>query len=208
MVPFAGRIRNGQFQFRGQNHALERRATPHAIHGTVDTASWAVASLADDAIAMTCSLGSQWPFDGTVRHTIKVNQSCLRMTLALTAHEAMPAQVGWHPWFTRPALLQAEFTRWLPRGADGLPTAPTSEALPNLAGPVDDCFTGADTVLVETNGVSLSLTSDCSHWVIYTAAEHGVCAEPQSGPPNEIEHSPFVLDAGKTLSRWFEIAWG
>jgi len=208
MAPFAGRVRDGQFRFRGREHTLDRRAAPHAIHGTVDAAAWDVVSVSPDRVEMSCSLGSQWPFDGGVRHVITLGESSLRMELTLIAHETMPAQVGWHPWFARPAAVRAEFGAWLPRDDDGMPTTPTSAGMPDLDGAIDDCFTGTTSVRVAANGVALRLTSDCHHWVVYTGADHGVCAEPQSGPPNHIENAPQVLEPGETLSRWFEIRWG
>ena len=208
MVPFAGRIRGGRFRFRGREHSLDRRAGSHAMHGTVDEAHWTVTESSDAGVSMECALGPTWPFDGRVRHAIALDGSRLRMELELTAHDAMPAQVGWHPWFARPAAVRAEFGAWLPRDADGLPTAPTSAGLPDLAGTVDDCFCDASVVQVEANLVALVLASDCSHWVVYTGADHGICVEPQSGPPNETENAPLVLEPGETLSRWFEIRWG
>ena len=41
MVPFAGRIREGRFTFRGRAVELPRNLPPHAIHGTVFERPWA-----------------------------------------------------------------------------------------------------------------------------------------------------------------------
>jgi len=51
------------------------------------------------------------------------------------------------------------------------------------------------------------LRSDCSHWVVYNEDQRGLCVEPQSGPPNEFEANPLVLEPGESLARWFEIDW-
>ena len=45
MAPFAGRIRNGRFSFKGTEHQLPRNAAPHAIHGTVFERPWEVDDL-------------------------------------------------------------------------------------------------------------------------------------------------------------------
>jgi aldose 1-epimerase len=42
MVPFAGRVRNGRFNFQGKDYQLAKRMPPHAIHGTVDDTVWEV----------------------------------------------------------------------------------------------------------------------------------------------------------------------
>lgn len=208
MVPFAGRVRNARFGFDGTAHALAVRAAPHAIHGTVDDITWHVVTRDTGGIVMETDLGPDWPFRGTVRHTITLSDSGLDLDLVLTADDAMPAQVGWHPWIRRPATVEGSFTAWLPRDTDGMPTSPTTERMPSLDDEVDDCFVPAGSpVRIRADGTELELSSDCSHWVIYTGAAHGVCVEPQSGPPNEIESSPFVLPAGASLRRSFRISW-
>ena len=206
LAPFAGRIRNGRFTFHGREHALPTRAHPHAIHGTVDDVPWAVTDADDSSVTMTCDLGRDWPFGGMVEHRIALSPDGVDFRLSLRADETMPAQVGWHPWFRRPAEIRADFDSWHPRDGDGMPLAATGKAIPDLSGPVDDCFVAtAAPVQVMVDGMALRLESDCSHWVVYTDADHGVCVEPQSGPPNEVESGPFVLEAGATLTRWFRI---
>lgn len=208
MVPFAGRIRRGRFTFAGEDHALPARRPPHAIHGTVDQVPWEVDSVDRSSVVLGSGLGGEWPFDGRVTHEMSLGNHQFECVLSLTAGETMPAQVGWHPWFRRPATVAAGFAEWLPRDLDGMPGAPTTIGIPDLAGSVDDCFVaGALAVSINVDGLDLTLESDCSHWVVYTGASHGVCVEPQSGPPNEIEASPFILRAGRTLRRRFMISW-
>ena len=48
MAPFAGRIRDGRFTFRGRDVQLPLNLPPHAIHGTVFERPWEVVSQADD----------------------------------------------------------------------------------------------------------------------------------------------------------------
>ena len=208
MAPYAGRVRNAAFGFDGAVHRLPPRAAPNAIHGTVDDAEWDVHGRTASTVTLGCAPGPRWPFASRVTHTISLLPDRLRMELSVHAHERMPVQVGWHPWFARPASVVTRFTQWLPRDADGMPGPPTTEGLPGPGEPVDDCFVApTGPVLVDVAGVRLSLTSDCSHWVVYDGAAHGVCVEPQSGPPNEIASAPRVVGPGQVLGRWFEIAW-
>ena len=157
---------------------------------------------------METDLGADWPFRGRVFHSVTLGDGAVRFELVLTAEDAMPAQVGWHPWFERPAVVGDVFAGWLPRDDDGMPGMPTTEGVPLMSSVVDDCFLpGEEPIPVTVNGMGLSLSSDCSHWVVYSGAAHGVCVEPQSGPPNATESGPVVLDAGESLRRWFEISW-
>lgn len=208
MVPFAGRVRDARFGFAGSDHVLSRRAGRHAIHGTVDDVAWAIDSVDDANLVMSVDLGREWPFAGTVHHRISLRDDGLRFALELVAGDAMPAQLGWHPWFRRPARIDAAFASWRPRDADGIAGPRTTDDVPRIFDGVDDCFDDPDgPVVVESSGIRLTLTSDCAHWVVYTGAEHGVCAEPQSGPPNGIVDEPLVLDRGGVLHRWFDVSW-
>ena len=208
MVPFAGRVRGARFSFDGTIHVLPTRADPHAIHGTVDDSAWSIVSCGSTFVEMETGLGRGWPFPGVVRHAIHLSPGVLECVLTLSAISAMPAQVGWHPWFVRPAWITTRFGRWIPRDAEGFPTVATGEDIPDLDGRVDDCFVadGAP-VGLSVDGVRLGLESDCSHWVVYTGAEHGICVEPQSGPPNSINDRPQVLEASDALTRHFRITW-
>ncbi len=40
MAPYAGRIRDARFAFRGQSYDLPATMPPHAIHGTVYDRPW------------------------------------------------------------------------------------------------------------------------------------------------------------------------
>src|SRR5688572_13975962 len=62
MVPFAGRIRRGQFRFAGRDVQLPLNHPPDAIHGTVFERPWRV----DDPAAVSIDLGPSWPFAGRV----------------------------------------------------------------------------------------------------------------------------------------------
>jgi aldose 1-epimerase len=208
LVPFAGRIRGGRLAFEGSVHDLPLRDGRHALHGTVDTAEWDVLEVGDATALLGCDLGASWPFAGRVEHRIDLSADGLRLELDMCAHEDMPAQIGWHPWFPRPAQVRADFTAWLPRDEDGMPTTSPVPDVPPLDDGVDDCFVApAGPVRVETAGLVVTLTSDCSHWVVYTGADHGVCVEPQSGPPNESENAPHVVRSGGNLRRWFTMEW-
>ncbi|GDX26058.1 hypothetical protein LBMAG12_04320 [Actinomycetes bacterium] len=91
----------------------------------------------------------------------------------------------------------------LQRDREGITT--TQEVEPPQS-PVDDCFIKPQgDVTLTVNEQRLTLTSDCSHWVIFDKPENATCIEPQSGPPNASNDSPFVLIAGETFRRWFDI---
>ena len=206
MVPYAGRVRSGVVRFNNTDYQLPLSLPPHAAHGTVFAQSWTVTDVATSSIELTTDLGSQWPFGGSVSQHIELQNDHIHIELRVTAGDhAMPAQVGWHPWFCKPSRTSLIFESMLQRDEHGIATTIRER---RDAVNVDDCFINPLTPLSLTvNGVDLVLSSDCSHWVVYDQPSHSTCVEPQSGAPNAINDSPVILAPRESLTRWFDIAW-
>ena len=175
MVPFAGRLRDARLTFRGDSFEFPANDAPersHALHGTLFDVAWNVVSSTSTRVEMMCELAAPWPWRGEVRHVVELSDSALICTLSLTAHEDMPAMLGWHPWFAKPLSTSLPFTVMMERGADYLPTGQlVSPSLENA----DDCFVDLRGPLTLTyEGVVLTLQSDCSHWVVYNQPTHAI----------------------------------
>jgi aldose 1-epimerase len=224
MAPFAGRIRDGRFTFRGREVQLPRNLPPDAIHGTVFERPWEVASQTDDHLVLTIDLGPAWPFRGTVTQSIRLAPGGLDAALTLEADEAMPAVLGWHPWFRRyldhapgsPGTRSAEVelvidaASMFERGVDGLPTGALVSPRPR---PWDDAFTGLRTApIVRWQGaLEITLSSTADVWVVYDEPVEGVCVEPQTAPPDVANlcaaagEEPDVADQGQPMAA--SMAW-
>lgn len=203
MVPFAGRVRHGQFTFEETTFQLPANSGPHAIHGTVFDTPWNVDSLSDTQIALSTTTGPAWPFPAIVHHIINLSSTRVRCELSIQPSLRMPVQLGWHPWFAAPDQIDFDFSSMLHRDKDGITTTDRVEpALP----PVDDCFFEPNAwPRVHHQNVSVEIASDCPYWVRYDAPGSHVCIEPQSGPPNGLNTKPLVIEAGQQFSRWMEI---
>jgi aldose 1-epimerase len=213
MAPWAGRIRDGRFLFRGRDIQLERNDPPNALHGTVFQRPWQV----DGAASLSIDLGSGWPFAGQLGQTFELQPGSLTVRLRLNAIEAMPAVIGWHPWFRRrletgrpglsePADLVLPARAMYVRDADGITTATTTAP---TARPWDDCFTDltGPPRLTWPGILELEVESSCDHWVVYDQLEHAICVEPQTGPPDFTTIRPAVLEAGETLEATMTWRW-
>ena len=208
MAPYAGRIRDGRFTFRGRDVELPINLPPHAIHGTVFVRPWTVTG--PDSMAV--DLGPEWPFAGRVAQRFVLEPDTLTFELELTAEEAMPVTVGWHPWFRRvvagaPIELSFEPGSMYERSADGLPTG---RLVPPKPRPWDDCFVDVRSARrVRWPGVlALELTSTADHWVVYDESNDGVCVEPQTGPPDAVNlGGAAVVEAGATLRAAMTWRW-
>jgi aldose 1-epimerase len=217
MAPWAGRIRRGRFTFAGRDITLPPGMPPHAIHGVVFDRPWRVV----DDRTLAVELGPPWPFRGSVTQRFELASNALVVSLELLAVDAMPAVVGWHPWFRRDvagAAVELDFRPgWmLPRDADGIPTG---DLIPPAAGPWDDAFTAvAEPAQLRWPGrLQLEIASTCDWWVAYTTRPDALCLEPQSGPPDAVNLAgstsrgiglgPTVLQPGETLRRTMTWRW-
>ncbi len=207
MLPWAGRIRHGRFEFEGRAWQFPLNFGEHAIHGVGFALPWHVEehSSVHAELSLQLPTDARWPFGGSARQHIEVQNNALRMHLSLTAGErAMPAAIGWHPWFRKPDRLEFKPSAMYPRDAEGIAVRPLREPVP---GPWDDCFVNSQPVLLERGGQRLRLTSNCTHWVVYDEPAHATCVEPQSGPPDAFNIEPAALAPGASIDAWFLLEW-
>lgn len=207
MVPWAGRIRRGCFNFDGKSFMLPANFGVHAIHGVGFLRPWCIDSL--DASAATLSLAlptdAYWPFGGVAKQTICLHENRLSLQLSVQAGEqAMPAVLGWHPWFHKPEQLLFAPDAMYPRDEEGIASLP---CIPPTAGPWDDCFVATGEIALASSGQRLRLRSDADIWVVYDAAAHATCVEPQTGPPDAFTLAPRRLEPGQQLDLKFELDW-
>ncbi|MGD9795850.1 MAG: aldose 1-epimerase [Acidimicrobiia bacterium] len=206
MAPFAGRIGHGRFRFPwpdGPLHTLECNLPPHAIHGVGFDRPW---HRHDDG-SITCDLSPRWPMRGTLRQWFEAGDDSLTTHVEAYAVEAMPFTVGWHPWFAKPCTLEFTPGRMYERSPEQLPTGRLIAPVPR---PWDDCFIDpvADPVVRFDSGLAVMVSSTCDHWTIYDEQEHGLCVEPQSGPPDAVNLGQAdVIAAGDTVHHSMTLSW-
>lgn len=209
MIPWAGRVRNGRFTYRGEEIDLPRTLPPHAIHGTAYLRSWT----AEGAGASTVEFGDDWPWRGRARQTVSLEADRLELTIAVDNHDErpMPVTAGWHPWFRRTVggvdvIVELTAARMWRRDHTGIPDGalvrPTD-------GPWDDCFTDLDgPVTLRWPGVlQLTVESNCRHVVVYDEDQRGVCVEPQSAPPDAHNSGFDLVEIGPGSSWTIATTW-
>ena len=207
MVPWAGRVRGGRFDFDGLPHALPVNFGGHAIHGIGFSRPWRIDTLDADSATLSLALprDTYWPFGGTATQSVQLSDNRLHLELAVQAGEqAMPVVLGWHPWFRKPDRLTFTPAAMYPRDGEGIATLPCVAPVP---GPWDDCFIAGGEIALTRAGQRLHLTADTDHWVVYDAAAHATCVEPQTGPPDAFTLAPRVLPPGQQHRLCFDLAW-
>jgi aldose 1-epimerase len=212
MAPWAGRIRHGVFTFDGVEHRLPLNKPPHAVHGTARDQRWTVEHASTADATLTTALADPWPFAGRVVQRVAVSPNALELEMEVHASDGpMPASCGWHPWWSRelvrgdPVELELHAASMYKRDDEGIPTGEFVTVPPP---PWDDCFTDLHppvAVLGWPGAATVTITSDCPCVVVFTEPEHAVCVEPQSGPPDEVNLEPHVVEPGEPLvvhTRW------
>ena len=205
MVPWAGRIREGRFEFRGTAYELPQNHDGHAMHGVGFTSAWTVAGRTPSRIELHLDLPSdeRWPFGGSVRQTFEVDARGLTATMSVHAEDrAFPASFGWHPWFRKPSRLDFTPTAMYRRDDRHIAVDELVEVPP---GPWDDCFVNTAPVGLVVDGIELTITSPCTDWVVYDEPPHATCVEPQTGPPDAFTIRPEVVEPGAPMTASFRL---
>ena len=220
MVPWAGRIRHGRFRLRDVDHQLPinhhdgpgpERA--HAIHGLAVDRPWNVRVVSDTTRTDTTWTGSielDWEFGGIAHQTVAVVDDRVVVALMVESTGAdFPAEIGWHPWFRKPAGIEFSPTAMYERDEFGLPTGALVDP---TAGPWDDCFLADGPILLHYDrpiAPTVIVGSGCDHWVVYSEPDDAICVEPQSGPPDAFNLAPTgnIVTPESPLTRTMWISW-
>lgn len=226
LVPFSGRIADGAFSFGGRTIALPGNfpPEPHAIHGYGWTDDWDPSATGGTAATLTqIYTGEAWPWPYRAEQVFTLNADGLSLRMAVTNNgdTAMPAGLGWHPYFpSEGACLLADVTRIWRSGARMIPDPPSAltpdcdlrELCQVNALSLDNCFDAGPsgtTIIWPETGIRLQMTaSDAfSHLIVFTPpGAPYFCVEPVSHAPNAVnsdlpsaETGQNVLEPGETL---------
>lgn len=162
LMPYSGPIFGGGFQFAGQWYPLARtvREEPTATHGEGWIRPWTVQSQTNERVVLSVDHRPEpgtFPFAWRGRLDFALVSDGLIIDLDLTCrdHRPMPAGIGFHPYFPKPAGTRLQFEAtgvWPPDAPEAvdLPCGPLEPGLDFHDGPdasaivIDRCFEGWD----------------------------------------------------------------
>jgi aldose 1-epimerase len=231
LVPFCNRIPHGRFTFEGREVVLPPNLGdhPHALHGQGWRAAWTVDKAeGGEAVLSYDHAPSDWPWAYRVEQRIVLGEASLSITLSVTntGDGAMPAGLGFHPYFPRrpgETLKVAVGGVWmiddsvLPTthhqgvwGPDWAAGAPVE----GHEGLIDHCYTGwnqrAYLTAPEQPTTIVTASPECRWLHVYVPpGQDFYCVEPCASRPNpfgEGETGMVTLAPGRSHSVWMEIA--
>jgi aldose 1-epimerase len=225
LIPYSNRLGFRRFRWHGRDHTTLANFdhSPHSVHGVGWTRPWAVCAQAPATaeLGLEHTADGHWPFDFSARQVFMLDEQGLHVALTLTnrAPEAVPAGLGWHPYFPKRqrSRLHAELTdRWESDPGTELPTRRVPQ--PGIDGEVgylsfDHCFEGwQGAARLRDERLSLRLTSSLPYLVVYTPADKPYyCVEPVSHVSNAIHmadpaaHGLRTLQPGETMQAWMRL---
>lgn len=106
MVPFCGRILNGELDVEGQTVRLPANMPPepHAIHGFGWQSDWTVVAHSENAATLSYTHNGEiwpWPFQASQVFQLMPDGLKLSMNVRNLGTSEMPTGMGWHPYFPR-----------------------------------------------------------------------------------------------------------
>ena len=212
LVPFSNRIAFGRFRHGARAVALRPNFPgmdhPHALHGFGWLAQWRIERSDDRCAVLTHDYpGGEWPWRYRAEQIVALTEQGLDIALSVTnlAEEAMPAGLGFHPYFpcdaetTYLGLHRGEWTT----GDDGLPLRLAMRDHPHdwwegaAIGTrnVDTVYAGRHGKLVLTwpgqgRRVTITPSANLPCTVVYAPAGEGFfCVEPVSHPTDAINRT-------------------
>lgn len=230
LVPFCNRIPQGRFAFDGREVVLPPNLAghPHPLHGQGWRAAWTVERLDHgEALLSYEHAPDAWPWTYRAEQRFVLREGGFRaeLTVINTGGAAMPAGLGFHPYFPRrpgETLTAANDGVWLidtevlptvhhpgPWEADWAAGAPVEGH-----GLIDHCYTGWDQRAVlsapDAPDTVITASPECRWLHVYVPpGEDFLCVEPCASRPNpfgEGDTGMVVLQPGERRSIWMEIA--
>ena len=229
MAPWVAELSLGELEFRGRRARMLANGGRHAVHGLVAGVAWDVVDVEPSAATLTCRLGPPWPFGGTVIQEVRLDAQGITLEAEIrAADEAMPAALGWHPWFACPdpevvrVGVQADSVlelddELLPTGRV-LPVSGNSDLRrePALGDrQIDTVFVGAAspaTLHLPVLDLHVHFDPQIDIVVVFTSPG-AVCIEPWSAWPDAFRLSASrpsgaqVLEPGESMRRWTRWSW-
>lgn len=222
LMPYAGRVNLGKYDFEGRHFQLPVGREGHAIHGFAKDIGWDVSEEDEHSVALEARLsGEGYPSELQARIVYSVRDRGFSTECSVTnkgAHDC-PLVVGFHPYLLAKnwkISTTGSAYRYLLRDT----YFPTGERMPYSFGdagpvtPLDDCFQVGGVVRLWTGSRTLEIRRRAMPYlVVYDgkyAEGRSVAIEPYSGLPDAYNSGIGlrVLKPGQRFGCGYDVSLG
>jgi aldose 1-epimerase len=218
LVPWVNRIDRGKFATSDQVHSIRPNTDePHPLHGHGWQTEWTVEDSNDDQVTLRYEHAGDswpWPYTSFMRYLLEPDRLVVDLEVKNRADLPMPASLGFHPYFERPARISATVDgRWLV-GPTLIPSVweeTDGFRLTDVDGlESDNTFTGWDgRAFLELGPTRVELVADVKHLHLYSPRwAHFFALEPVSASPDAVNHpdrGAVMLAPGEALHHWMRL---
>ena len=212
LIPFHNRIRGGRFSWDAREYGLPLHPSePNALHGFSSRRAWTVRDMGPDSVVLTLTHAGDrywpWPILAEQHIALQSNAITVQLSVRNDGDTAMPAGLGWHPFFVKAKAIVADARLSWPLGEDLMPLGTSLAASDESGTRYLSNWQRVDLVL--QNGAKVTMTAEplLSHLVIHDVAVGYSCVEPVSHLANALctplanpSDRMYPLAPGQTLS--------
>lgn len=189
LIPYANRVKGGEYTFDGVKYSLPKNKEGNAIHGLIMDKVFSISSYSSDSITLQYELrdpGYPTTILCSVSYNLGESSLSTLITVKNVGDKRAPLTVGAHPYF-----LVSDDWRINVKGGvkqcltkDKIPTGELVEASIEHKN-YDDCFLVEGEVELVSSYSSIQMTRENLPFIqIYTGVKAAVAIEPMSGAPD------------------------
>ena len=202
LVPFANRIKGGEYEFNGKKYFLNKNSEGNAIHGLVVNKRFEVINKSSNSITLSYNLKDNgYPSELNINIKYVINRESFNVEFLIKnvgSNEA-PLTVGAHPYFIIEDSWKINPTQV--KKCASINKIPTGELIDyEIEGnkEYDDCFYIGNQVKLDSKYSTIIIkTIKMPYFQIYTGIKGAVALEPMSGAPDAY-HNYIGLDLIKS----------
>lgn len=214
MVPFVGRVKDGDIKNNNNIYHLYQNKGKNAMHGMAHFETWNVDEITENSIKLSVDISYPWPWKCKACQEFKIENNTIQMSLTLcTDKGTFPADVGWHPWFLKNPFNEEQDSLSVEFYADSMEEIvdelPTTRKLAVGPGPYDDCFNfseyNAGAILHYKDHFNIEIMSNCPALIVFDKQPDATCVNTMTGVPNGVNTNPhFVTPISPVVakSKW------
>ncbi|MGC8543129.1 MAG: aldose 1-epimerase [Vulcanisaeta sp.] len=192
MIPFANRVKGGEYEFEGVRYSLLKNEEGHAIHGLVLNEEWDITSISEDYAVFKHVLnhpGYPTELTSIIKYILNGDSLDVKITIRNTGFRNAPLVVGAHPYFIVSGDWRVRVQGDM-QMCEAINKIPTGKLIPfNLNDTVrrefDDCFLISGDIMLESQYSAVEVVRhDMPYVQIFTGVTNAVAIEPMSGAPD------------------------